>query len=285
MRWVMRLVMCALTVTLVVSAFAPRALADDLDVLRGAIPVAPATFTRWSGFYVGGQFAYGNANADFSSTTQPLVAFSLRELTLEAEQAPSQWPVLGKSSNGASGYGGFFGYNTQWQDLVLGVEGNYTHTSLALSATPSPIARIVPAGGATYSVTLNGAGALDVTDYGSLRGRAGLVLGNFLPYGFAGFVMGSGDYSVTTRVYGQQNSASAILPCDPGLATCVNYDFSNSAAQNGVLLYGFDAGVGLDWAVTPNVFVRGELEFLQFAPINNIPVYIVNARAGVGLKF
>jgi opacity protein-like surface antigen len=126
---------------------------------------------------------------------------------------------------------------------------------------------------------------LDVTDYGSLRGRAGLVLGNVLPYGFAGFVMGSGNYSVTTHIYGQQNSASAYFPCDPGLPTCVNYDFSNSAGQNGVLLYGFSAGGGVDWAVTPNVFVRGELEFIQFAPISNIPVYIVNARAGAGLKF
>jgi opacity protein-like surface antigen len=278
----MRLVMCALSV----SAFAPRALADDLDVLRGALPVAPATFTRWSGFYVGGQASYGNANADFSNATQPLLAYSLRELTLEAQQAPSQWPVLGSAGNRAAGYGGFVGYNTQWQDLVLGVEGNYTHASFAATASPTPIARIVSAGGSSYSVTVSGTGALDVTDYGSLRARAGWVLGNFLPYGFAGFVMGSGDYSVTTHVYGQQNSASpAYFPCDPELQTCVDYDYSNSAGQNGVLLYGFSAGGGIDWAVTPNVFVRGELEFVQFAPINNIPVYIVNARVGLGLKF
>ena len=68
----MRRVICALAVLVFAS---PAFAADlDLDILRGSQPVGPATFTRWSGFYVGGQFGYGDANADFSSATQPLVA-------------------------------------------------------------------------------------------------------------------------------------------------------------------------------------------------------------------
>ena len=43
MRWVI----CAV----VVLAFAPRAFADDLDILRGTDTVGPATFTKWSGFF------------------------------------------------------------------------------------------------------------------------------------------------------------------------------------------------------------------------------------------
>ena len=39
--------------------------------------VGPATFTRWSGFYLGGEFSYSNANANFSNATRPLMAFSL----------------------------------------------------------------------------------------------------------------------------------------------------------------------------------------------------------------
>ena len=68
----MRRVICALAVL----AFATPAIAADLDldILRGSQPVGPATFTRWSGFYLGGQIGYGDANADFSSATQPLVA-------------------------------------------------------------------------------------------------------------------------------------------------------------------------------------------------------------------
>ena len=219
------------------------------DILRGSQPVGPGTFTRWSGFYVGGQLSYGDANADFSGATQPLVAFSLRETTLESSDFVSTWPVLGRGGSDAVGYGGFVGYNTQWQDLVLGLEGNYTHTNFATSASVSPLVgsagRIVSAGGSQYSVNLTGTGQLEITDYASLRARAGWVLGNFLPYGFAGLVIGTGNYSVTTEVYGYQNSATpAYFPCAVG-PTCVPYDFSNSAGQNGALLYGFSVGGGL----------------------------------------
>src|ERR1700691_4261729 len=95
MAWLTRWLICAV----VVLAFAPGAYADDLDILHGTQPVGPATFTRWSGFYAGGQFGYSSASADFSKAAQPLVASSLAELTLEAEVAPSSWPVLGSGSS------------------------------------------------------------------------------------------------------------------------------------------------------------------------------------------
>jgi hypothetical protein len=165
----------------------------------------------------------------------------LRETTLESSDFVSTWPVLGRGNSDAVGYGGFVGYNTQWQDLVLGLEGNYTHTDFATSASVSPLVgsagRIVSAGGSQYSVNLTGTGQLEITDYASFRARGGWVLGNFLPYGFGGLVIGRGSYSVTTEVYGQQNSASpAFFPCNPAALTCVPYDFSNSAGQNGTLL-------------------------------------------------
>jgi outer membrane immunogenic protein len=279
MRWVIS--------ALFVLAFAPPALADDFDVLRGSqVPVGPATFTRWSGFYAGGQLSYGDAETDFSRATQPLLAFSLRELVLESQQHPSQWPVLGKADDHTTGFGGFVGYNSQWQDLIIGIEGNYTHTNFVTTAANSPISRVVSAGGNAYSVTVTGTGMLDLTDYASLRARAGYVLGNFLPYGFVGFVVGRANYAVTTEVFGQQNSASPFnLPCDPTLPTCVNYDFTNSTAGNGATLYGGSVGIGLDWALTPNLFLRGEFEYILFSPIANIDVSIINARVGAGVKF
>jgi outer membrane immunogenic protein len=278
MRWVV----CVLLVL----NLASRAFAQDFDVLRGSESVGPATFTNWSGVYIGGQWGYGNLNADFSRATQPLVASSLIELVLEADDAPSQWPVLGTGSTDASGFGGFAGYNTQWQNLILGVEANYTHTSLTAAASESPIPdRVVSAGSLGYSVNLLGTGTLSVTDYGSLRARAGYVINNFLPYGFVGFVLGSGNYAVTTDIYGQQSSASPpVLPCTPS-TTCVDYNFANSAARNGVLMYGFSAGGGLDYALTQNVFLRGEFEYVQFAPVADIVASIISAHVGVGVKF
>ena len=270
----------------------------DLPVLRGTEPVAPvmtvgpATFTRWSGFYFGGDFSYSFSQADFSSATQPLLAFSLRNLTLEEVVQPSQIPVLGKGVANVFGGGGFVGYNTQWQDLIIGVEATYTRTNLNNTASSSPLAgtstspsRVFSAGGASYNVELSGTGNLDLTDYASVRGRAGWVVGNLLPYGFAGFVVGMASYSVTTLANVTQSTLTPPYPCNFNNSTCQNFIFSNSAGQSNALLYGFSVGGGLDWALTPNVFVRGEFEFIQFAPFANIPVSIVDARAGAGFKF
>ena len=268
----------------------------DLPVLRGSEPLAPvmtvgpATFTRWSGFYLGGQLSYGGTNTDFSGATAPLVSFSLRNTTLEADQSPSQYQVLGRASGDGFGAGGFIGYNTQWQDLIIGFEGNYTRTSLTATASTTPIARVVSAGSATYSVNLTGTGTLDLTDYASIRGRAGWVLGNLLPYGFAGVAIGRASYSVTSLVSGQQSSGTPPFPnpdgtCTAPSATCMNYSFSNSAGQSNALLYGYSVGLGLDWAVTPNLFLRSEFEFVQFVPLNSITVNIISARVGAGLKF
>jgi len=279
MRWVVG-------VAAVVLGLARPALAQDFDILRGSETVGPAAFTNWSGVYAGGQVSYSDLNADFSKATTPLVAQSLIELVLESDDHPSQWPVLGKGNTDAVGYGGFVGYNSQWQNLILGVEGNYTHSPATVVATQSPILdRVVSAGGLGYSVNLLGTGSLTVNDYVSLRARAGYILNNFLPYGFIGFVVGDGDYSLTTQIYGQQSSASpAVLPCTPS-TTCVNYNFVNSAAKQDALLYGFSIGGGLDWALTQQFFLRGEFEFVQFVPVNNIVLSTMTGRAGVGVKF
>jgi outer membrane immunogenic protein len=65
----------------------------------------------------------------------------------------------------------------------------------------------------------------------------------------------------------------------------MNYSFSNSAGQSNALLYGYSVGLGLDWAVMPNLFLRSEFEFVQFVPLDGITVNIISARVGAGLKF
>ena len=116
------------------------------------------------------------------------------------------------------------------------------------------------------SVAIGASGNLDLTDFGTARGRAGYVIGNFLPYGFIGMAVGRASYSLATRSVLQQNTAAnPIFPC--------------------VDNWGYTVGAGLDWALTPNIFARGEFEFVQFAPITNIAVSVASGRVGAGFKF
>lgn len=279
-RLMRRVICAAFALALAPSALvAPRAFAADLDMdtLRGPLTVGPAAFTRWEGFYAGGQFDYSSANVDFSKATTPLVAYSLRNSTVEEQDHISDLTPL--SSNNAaktSGWGGFAGYNTQWQDLVLGVELNYTHAPFSVVAVNNPITRGETASGINYTTTVTGSGSLRVTDFGSARARFGYVLGNFMPYGFGGFALGRGSYNVTAEVFGQGCDSNNV---------CTPFDFPNSTGKSSALLYGFVVGGGLDVAVTRNVFVRAEYEFMQFAPFANITAAISSARVGAGFKF
>ena len=166
----------------------------DLPILRGseavpALPVGPPRIqTRWSGFYFGGALSYSNGTADFSRATQPLLAFSLRSTTIEEQVQPSSIPLLGKGASNALGGGAFLGYNTQWQDVIIGFEGTYAHTNLSTTASASAVARTFPT--VTDAVALSASGRLNLTDYGEARFRAGYVVGNFLPYGFVGLAVG-----------------------------------------------------------------------------------------------
>jgi hypothetical protein len=65
-------------------------------------------------------------------------------------------------------------------------------------------------------------------------------------------------------------------------ARCI---FPGSAGRPGDLLYGFDVGGGMDVALTPNIFVRGEYEYTRFAPTSNVLITVSSARVGGGFKF
>src|SRR5690349_11363538 len=99
--------------------------AADLDVLRGSQVFAPSNpvYADWSGSYVGAQAGYGNTNMDLSGSTAGLVEQLLRNTALGAAGL-SGWNVLGSADTRDLSYGGFIGYNSQWEQVVLGVEAN-----------------------------------------------------------------------------------------------------------------------------------------------------------------
>jgi opacity protein-like surface antigen len=92
---------------------------------------------------------------------------------------------------------------------------------------------------------------------------------------------GTPDYGVSAttdaRCITQANTLST--------AECQGFPLTVGAGQTNALMWGYSVGAGLDWALTPSIFVRGEFEFVQFAPISNIAVSVASGHVGAGLKF
>jgi outer membrane immunogenic protein len=271
MRWVI----CVLAVLGCVSS----ASAQGLDILRGSMPVGYPQYPNWSGFYAGGQLGYSDGNADFSNSTSAPIAYVLRNTALEVTNPPSEIPVLSDADHGGMSYGGFFGYNTEWQGLVLGFEGTFTHTSFSLLAPSNPIARsgLSDGNGNSYTVVLNANGTATNLNYGSVRARFGWILGNFLPYGFMGGVVGVANINVNASVLGTCDSGSTV--------NCSSFSFSASSGRDSALIYGASIGGGLDYLLTQHLFLRSEFEYVRFAPIFDVPVSVISATVGAGFKF
>jgi opacity protein-like surface antigen len=244
------------------------------ELLRGAVD----GYTRWDGLYAGGHVDYVSGGADFGTATQPLVAYILRNTFIEDNFGVSNWTVLGKSNSSGTGFGAFLGYNTQWNQAVLGLEANYTKVNWTASSSDS-ISRFMDDSGTRYAATIDASASINLIDYSTFRVRGGYATGNFLPYGFVGFVVGRADIVKTATVTETETDiASGTIIGGLGPTTA-------SDSQFGKFIYGYSAGLGLDVALTPNIFARGEYEYVQFVDLGGMHLYLNAVRAGLGFRF
>jgi outer membrane immunogenic protein len=220
--------------------------AADMPILRGAIrePAPACCLAVWQGFYVGGQAGYG-------SSTMGLEQFS------PVPTSNLVWPFLNDATHRASMFGGFAGYNAQYENVVLGFEANYMHGTF----TGSSVAERIDTTGRTF----RSFGAMTVKDFGSLRVRGGYTMGSFMPYLFAGLGLGRAD------------TARSMTVTDGVQSSTISSDTNNQ------FVHGFAAGGGLDWMVFGGLFVRAEYEYLQFTSTVNTNIH--SFRGGVGYKF
>lgn len=279
MRWVLGAgVLLALT---------PSAFAEDFGILRGTEPTY-----HWGGFYGGAQGGYSSSTINFSQSAASEIGFILRQTTIEQDQQISQWDVLGDRSPTSGSLGGFVGYNVEWEDVILGLELNYNRVSLSASTGSSLTRSFTDSTGLPdghhyfYTVTVGAESSLHMTDIATFRARAGWEAGNFLPYAFAGMALGR--VNISTAVSVAYSATDFVDSSTPPLVPLPDLSFGPSAlsnGQNGTIAYGFATGIGTDIALFPNVFVRGELEYIYFAPVDHIQVTVASARVGVGFKF
>jgi outer membrane immunogenic protein len=259
---------------------AQQADAADLgeSFLRGSSTIINTNSgITWDGAYVGAHFGGAAAGTDFSNATKSLVAFLLRNTTIENENHVSNWTTLGTGDTTGISYGGFAGYNMQWDQAVLGVEGTYNRTSLMMSANDSMRRLFSTSDGYNNDVQVDAGSNIHITDYGTLRMRGGWAAGNFMPYGFVGFALGRADVTNSARVRASGTSTTGGPPYSSDTQTAVS--------RTGDFAYGFATGLGVDIALMQNIFVRAEYEYVQFGQFNDLKTHIHTARIGGGLKF
>src|SRR4051794_8957943 len=126
----MRSLVLAVSVCGMVSA-AHAADLPDLPILRGGLTEGlNNSRVNWDGYYVGLQGGYGSTDQQFSNTNAGLASGLARSTVMGNEMPSSTWnwsPGFGSQSSRSSSWGAFAGYNSQWDDVVLGLEGSYVH--------------------------------------------------------------------------------------------------------------------------------------------------------------
>src|ERR1700761_8508719 len=154
-----RFLLAAVMATMAASAQA----ADMPDFLRGTLPAGPAPATNWQGFYIGGQGSAGQADSNLA----PGINGDLDGTFIPPAGTSYPWPSLSAAKSIAVGYGGFAGYNWQYDDVVIGVEGNYILSGFH-SLTSATGVNFDPATLSATATAINTA-SVNLTDFGSLR--------------------------------------------------------------------------------------------------------------------
>lgn len=268
-----------LVAAMVATATATQA-ADMPDVLRGSFTAPMAARTNWQGAYIGAQASYGAADMDFTNSGQDLLKKLLNNIDVEQEFNISSWPLQQKTNTQNSGFGGFFGYNAQYTDVVVGVELNYIHGKFFNSSSGSQARTFFFPTDYQTTANVSSSSSMNIRDYGSLRVRGGYAWGCFLPYLFGGVALGQADINRKADAALFYRYVGTQIPALPNIGPTFH---SLTDDANAHFIYGYSGGLGVDMMLFANLFVRAEWEYMRFtAPVDTT---INTVRAGIGYKF
>ena len=202
----------------------------------------PPLAEDWDGFYAGihGGIAVGDFEAThdalFERTCSGLACFVLGNFTIPLTESDSY--------RDTAPTGGFLaGYNFAAGPFVVGVEGDVTFAGLS-GISADPLASV----GACNIICLAADGVqTDVNWYGTLRGRIGHEVGPMLLFVTAG--VGAGE--VTSTAGGSVRILNNVIDALSGAETVTE------------TRYGLAGGAGAEFAVSDNLRLRGEWQFVN----------------------
>ena len=254
----------------------------DFPVLRGGYSDVPTRTINWQGGYIGAQAGYGTSNETFTGSNSNITAGLLANTLVQSEMGVSQWPLgFSKQSQHGNGFGGFAGYNSQWDDVVIGLEMSYLHGKFGGSNSGDMARSKVLSDGLEHNVTSSANSSIAIHDIGTFRARAGYAVGGFLPYLFGGLALGQADIVRSATVNDDLYVPRTATTPRSYIGSVV--PLSATQGQYSRLIYGYTAGLGVDVSLVGGLFLRAEWEYIRFT--SAIDTSINTVRAGVGYRF
>lgn len=232
----------------VVPPYTPPPPPPGQQALAPEVPLLLPERPRWTGFYAGGSLGGGRQGGRTSvagpygsptiqttttvvvSTTPILVTATVPGPTIISPSAINAAAVPGRLSPDGSGMvgGAQFGFNYQIGPVVIGAETDLSATRLGGSQTVA-----ASPGGTRFTTRAEN----EVSMLGTVRARAGFVLGDFMIYG-------SGGYA-----YGLVDQKGSIAPDNPATT-------SGAAGSRSGLASGWALGGGVEYAIMPGMTLR-----------------------------
>ncbi len=255
------------------------ALAADYPVLRGthapSLPPPPviesAPAVDWNGLYVGAFGIATQAQTRGRNTLLPLVNTTLAGNPITAPYAPvtpAGQLAVGNRSTRSTGFGAFVGYNIASEDALLGLEADFSW----LNSRANLVSIVPPAtpplfGEARFAEAQS---QTRIDQLATVRARAGLIFGSFMPYVTGGFAWANANI---------RDAATLDLIGAPPGSTRVSVN-----AQRNAILSGYTIGAGLE-ARFGGLLLRGEYLYTALEGSRTGRVDLNQARVGAGVAF
>jgi len=284
------LVACALLACALGTGTATKA--ADYPVLRGSqiedAPPAPEFFdgkTNWSGFYVGGGAGVSDTKFKPGNGLQSQANYAFRNTLVGSEyNIGSLVGNLPSQRDSGATFFGFAGYNWAFGDVILGIEADYTRANHEYLLNDFIARRYTTSNGSVNGISLTTSQGAELLDYATARIRMGWAYGRIMPYGTIGGAVGRFN---TTSTILAANNLTQVNPItgvvSQGQAS--GYPLTVGGTKQNVYGFGLAAGLGVDMALTDNLFLRAEYQIIRFADVEGTSTTVNTARVAAGLKF
>ncbi len=259
----------------------PATAADLFGPLRGTHSSMPqlTPVQVWDGAYFGGFAGMTNLRTDVASGFRGFLMEEFRGDAFASNLGLTNWIGLPSRRSQDRSFGFFAGYSFQFDEAVLGFEFDYMRSDATVLAQDSrrranrSLNGLPGRDGQTGEVTFRGSGAIQMRDLMTLRARAGYTYGSMLPFVTGGIALARYSHRYEASISVDPDTPPSIRDIRYGPDTKSGYGF------------GLAAGAGMDVAITENLFLRGEWQYLYFRDLGGTSADLNSFRAGAGVKF